>query len=452
MKQLLLKFFLIIGGLIAGTLCVAQQVPVQSPVPSDRFGSSAYDLTDTNQVNEPEPVTGPLDTLGATQPTAVQAIRSQSVFVGPPAVGATAPAEQKLLRWGPIIFHPHIGYTFTYGNGIQSSPGQGQKTLVQGVSPGLELDLGRHWTLDYTPTATFYSDSHFRNTVDHAVSLNGRTVYQDWTLGFSQGCILTSEPLMETASQTDQEDYSTLLDATYQMSTALSLSLGVAQDFHYLGGFTNTLGSSIGNFRDWSTMDWLNYQWSPSLSTSVGAGFGYTAVDIGSDMTYEQVQGRFIWHLAQKVSASVSGGAEIRQFLDSGQPDALNPIFSASLNYQPFKVTTLSLTASRIVRSSYYQNQATKNTSVNASIRQRLLGRLYLTLSGGYANTSYQASTPGIAINREDNYSFFRTDLSTGFLTRATVSVFYSTSRNSSNMGGFGYSSDQVGFNLAYRY
>jgi len=365
-----------------------------------------------------------------------------------PAATAGALQNQQPFQWGQITFHPHLAYQFLYGNGIQSQPGRQQKTIIQDISPGLGFDMGDHWKLDYTPTAVIYSDKNFRNTVDHAIGLTGGTDYEDWTFGLSQNVALSSDPQVQTAAQTDQQTYETALSASYRFNGATSLELGISQDFRFVQGITNALSSS----RDWATMDWLNYQWGPNIGTAGGVGFGYTAVDVGSDMTYEQLQGRLTLGVTSKINLSLAGGAEIRQFLDTSAPNLVNPIFEATLRYQPVEVTTLSLGATRTTSSSYYQNQVTDNTTLSASVRQRFLGRFYLGLSGGYTKTTYQASAPGVSVNSELNYHYFRADLSTGFLKRGTASVFYSMSRNSSSQAGFGYSSDQVGFSLAYSY
>ena len=114
-----------------------------------------------------------------------------------------APAESATplpLQWGPVTLHPHVGYQFLYGNGLQSSPGQQQSSIVQRVSPGILFNLGDHWTLDYTPTLNFYSSSSFKDTLDHAVQLGWGTAYGDWFFSGSQGFASTSDPNIVTAS------------------------------------------------------------------------------------------------------------------------------------------------------------------------------------------------------------------------------------------------------------
>src|SRR6266853_1552784 len=112
-------------------------------------------------------------------------------------------ADQPLLQLGPIQFRPHFLYRFLYGDGISARPGQQPKTAIHELYPGMFLRLGNYWNLDYTPILRFYSNNHFRDTTDHSVALNGATIYDDWTFGFSQSYASSSQPLVSTAAQTD---------------------------------------------------------------------------------------------------------------------------------------------------------------------------------------------------------------------------------------------------------
>jgi len=369
------------------------------------------------------------------------------------ASSAVGNAVSSLLNnpfsWGPVILHPRLGYSFTYGNGIHSRPGQQEKTIIQTVTPSLGMNIGRHWNLNYTPSLSFYSSDEFKDTLNHSVSLSGATSYEDWAFSVSQSYDRSSESRVETAQQTDQESYSTSLGATYLINSAWSLEMGLSQSFRFTGG---GYANAQRNSRNWSTMEWLNYQYSPALGFAVGAGGGYDDVGVGSDMTSETLQGRVTFRVTEKVNLSINGGGEVRQFLDSEEPDLLSPIFGASISYSPFRVTTISLSGSRSVSSSYFQNQVTENTSVSLGLTQRLFGRYSLGLSGGFSTTDYRASASGLSVSRSDENSFFRVSLGTGFLKRGNVSVFYSVSKNSSNNDDFGYSSDQMGFSLSYGY
>jgi len=389
----------------------------------------------------------PLDFSGLS-PALLTGATNQAGFL--PLMPAPPPQDQPLLQLGPADFRPHFLYRFLYGDGISAAPGQHVTTAIHQIYPGLLIRLGEHWFLDYTPMLSFYSNNQFRDTFNNSVALAWGTTYKDWTLGFSQTYVSSSETTVQTAAQTDEETFVTALNAVYQVSSPLSLELGAIQNFHFFG--QSSAGEQFNDTRTWHTLDWLNYQFSPRFAAAFGVGLGYDNVQLGSDMTYEQFQGRVTWRAGQKLFLSLSGGVEDRQFLNSGVSDAVNPLLGLSAQYRLFEPTTLSVGVSKTVTPSYFQDQLSKSLTANAALRQRLLGKLYLDLEGGYFKTDYSATVTGIPANREDHGTFFTARLSLQIIKRGMLAVLYQWSENSSNEAGFSYTSNQVGFELGYRF
>jgi hypothetical protein len=348
------------------------------------------------------------------------------------------------FRWRNIVFRPHVAYQFLYGTGVLSQTNQAQKTIVQTITPGIAMDLGSHWILDYSPSIVLYSDSSFDNTLNHSLSLTGQTTYEDWRFGTSFDLDISNSPQTETGTQTDQQNYSGSVTASRQLNANLSVDLSAGADIRIAEGFNSS--------RNYHTLNWLNRQYGPNLGLGLGAGVGFEDVDTGSDMTYERVLGRIVWHITGKLDLSLNGGPEFRQFVDSDEPMLINPTFGGALKYQVFDPTTLTLRADRTVASSFFENQVVETTSVRAELSQRLFARYYLGLAGGYTFTSYESSVQGTSSNRSDETPFVTASLGTSFLKRGNASIFYSWAENSSNEDGFSYASDQMGFNISYAY
>ena len=415
------RFFAGLLAALAAASAPGQQVLVPPPMPAAPPSTAVAAAT----TNELENAAGP---EGSTAPQGL-------------------PGPSQPFQWGPVLFHPRVTYNVTYGNGIQSQPGTNHNTVIQTVSPGIAANLGAHWKFDYAPTLTFYSDSHFHNAVDHSLSLSGNTAYEDWTFALSQSCSLSSDPQTETAQQTDEQLYLTTLTAGYQINGSLSWRMNINQSITDVTGFTGAAGTT----HDWLAMNWLDQQWSPNLSAGIGAGFGYTAVDNGVDMSYEQLQGHASWQVTGKIRASANVGVEIRQFKGSSTPDLVSPVMGVSLNYHLFEFTTFSLNANRSVTPSDFQNQASETTTASLTVSQRFLKRYFVGLTGGVSDTTYHPTAPGMG-GREDTYDFFSASLGTQFLRRGSASAFYSLGHNSSSAPGFAYESHQVGLQLSYQY
>jgi hypothetical protein len=387
-------------------------------------------------------------------PALQQAQNNEMQVFNPEAAFMNMLQEISLYQWGPVRFRPSLSYQFLYGTGIQSSPGTSSATVVQTFSPNFLFVVGSHWTLDYSPSWTFYSSRQFQNSLNHAAMLSWGTSYEDWVLGVSQGYTRSDTPLIETGAQTEQESYSTAINASYQLNSKMSLNMGVSQYF----SFANNSGSSanslqnLANYRSWSTMEWLNYGFWPRLNAGIGAGVGYTTQDGSPDSLNEQYQARVNWRATDKISFHLSGGVQDQQYLSGGAGDLVTPIFGTTIQYQPFEQTQLTLGASRSVSPSYFQSQNTESTSLTAGLSQRLLQEFNLGLSGEYATVNYVATTRGVSAGRTDNIYSFSASLSHSLTKRGTVSVSYSYIDNRSGGTGFSFSSNQIGVQVRYQF
>jgi hypothetical protein len=397
-----------------------------------------------------------------TVPAAVQESQAgnpMQVFAPPAETPSPVP-----LQWGSATAHPYVNYQFSYGNGINSSPGKSQDTIIQTLSPGTSFNLGDHWSLNYTPTLTFYSSRNFQDTLGQSVSMGWGSAYGgDWFFSASQAYSTSSSPQVETGAQTGNDAYSTSLNASHQFTDKISMDLGLSQGLNYVesGGRTTNSLQNLADSKTWSTMDGLNYQVWSRFSVGLSASLGYNQ-QVGTPASiYESYQGRINWRATDKISFQVSGGLEDEQYLSGGANPLATPIFSASIQYQPVEQTQVSLTASRTVSQSSFQSQQTESTSVSVALSQRLLGRLNLSLSGSYDTSDYLASTAKLATttSRSDDTYSFSARLSCPLLKRGSVSVFYTYTDNASAQSGFatagtgyGFSSSQMGFAIGYRY
>jgi len=392
-------------------------------------------------------ILAPPPEFSITPPAVVQyQAGSQMDVVTPPEI--VAHPDEPPFQWGPVGLRPHAIFRFFYAAGLPVSESNQVVTTIQEFSPGLLFDIGDHWRLDYTPTWRFYSDSQFRNTLDHNVRLTGGIKYEDWFFGLSQTYSASSAPLVETGTQTDQESFLTALNASYQFNSKMSLDAAINQRI--------TSTEQFQSSSEWSTMDWLNYQFQPGLDAGVGFCFGYVDVETGSDMTYEQLLCRMNWRATDKISFQIHGGGELRQFLTGGAKDVLNPVAGVAIQYQPLETTQLSLNLDRVVATSLVtatnaQSQLSESVDLTGRLGQRLFKKLNLDLSGGYHTVKYVAADTEVT-SREDDYYTFNARLSCAFLKRGTASVFYQYSDVSSTGSGFTYSTTQLGFEIGYRF
>jgi hypothetical protein len=351
------------------------------------------------------------------------------------------------FKFEGMVFRPHGDYQFLYVNGMLASPSNIHNTFINTISPGITVDLGRHWTVDYTPSFVFYSDRAFHNAVNHNVSLNGQTRYEDWLFNFSQTYSHSDGTLSDTAAQTKEDNFTTGIGVSHQLSDKFSTDLSLSQNLNFV--------KSLQDSRTWSTLDWLNYQVAKRLFIGVGLGVDYTVLTgPGADSVDEQLQGRLQWRATDKLAFTANAGLDYQQVLATGNKDPLNPIFGVGVQYLPFDHTQISLNAGRTVSSSdyYILAQNTESTTVSLNVSQRLLEKFYLSGGLGYTRTDYTVTVGSLSdIRSDDDYSF-NLRLSHVFLKRGNVALTYQYSDNHSTAPGYTYHSNQVGIEVGFAY
>ncbi len=402
-------------SMVAGTAAQERVAPAEpfEPLSSSRLGA--------NEFISPLPVATP----GSQPASAVQGLLADP------------------LQWGPFRVRPHADYRFTYATDIHTQPGVRGDTAQHAISPGVAFQA-THITVDYTPTLNYYTTGDQEDHLDHSASLSAAYLYRDWQFALSHVYNKSGSVTAETATQVDRDSHNTILSASRRLGERFSLDLTASQSLLFAEEYNST--------RQWSTMEWLNYIVSDKTTAGIGLGFGYDDVSEGTDMMFEQIMGRVTWVPGPKLSLSASGGVEIRQFLDTELSDRVNPLMSASLSYQAFEQTTLSLMASRSVDTSLLSNQITESASVSASVAQRLFGHVNARLSGGFRTAEYEPTVGGVAVDRSDDSVFVGVSAGVSFLERGRISVGYHRTENTSSDEDFSYGSNQYTFHVGYHF
>jgi hypothetical protein len=308
----------------------------------------------------------------------------------------------------------------------------------------MSFDIGTRWTADYTPSWTYYSSDKFANTVAHSASIHGTAGFTDGSIQFGQNYVRSSDPLVETGRQTRQETANTSLSVNYALGRHSRLDAIFGHDLRYASGAPNT--------RSWTNQEWLHHQVSNRIDAAVGIGFGWVNVDPGADMRSTEPQVRLGWRPIDKINVDVHAGQEHRTFRAPGVAAMNNPTYGASIHYQPVGVTSIFFSADRGVSASYFQNQVNERATWSMGFDQRLLERFHLNAIYGRSRVRYIPAAAVRVVGRDDETSTFSLRLSTSFLRRGTIGLFYQRMHNSSNVGLYQFSSDQSGLEIGYRY
>ena len=352
--------------------------------------------------------------------------------------------ESTPLQVGLVLFRPSINYKYTNANNLLRSVGNEQDSEIQDISLNLIFDYQEFWSFSYRPTWTYYSNATFNDTDSHSANFSSDFAVADWRIGFNQTYNDSNGSLVQTGSQTQQETFGTTLSASRQLNSTWYLDLIADQDLRSASIFPDV--------SEWSTSGWLRHQASSAVNSSIGLTWGYADVDPGLNTEYMQFLLRFGFNPSEKLSASLQGGIDSREVDEPGFDKEENPTYNASLQYQLFDYTAIGINLSRSISASYFSNFNNETEALTMSLNQRLLGRFNLTVSYGERSSDYLGLLGNFVVGRADEYDSFSVDLSTQLANKINISVFYRKNENSTNTTGFGFSSDQSGFSIGYRY
>ena len=406
--------------------------------------------------------------MSLPQETAVAPSQRQP---GPPPESRPASPIDTPFKLGDISVRPSLLYRYLNAEGLPVGSRR-VASEIQTVAPGLQIDLGQHWTINYAPTWTWYTARALRDTTDQALSIAGAVTADDWKFQFTENYGKASPTLIETAQQTDETTWRTSLGASRSFGSQVGVQLNASLNEHYGDVFPDT--------RQWSTQDWLTIKVTPQVEARFGPGAGYIDIVGRPDMTFEKYLARLNWKVSDKLDLGLEGGMENRHSRASAGKDLRNPVLDASLDYRPFTTTTLRMAYSRSVDATYFSDQVTKGSSWTIGLEQRLLGRLYLSANWSHAKSTYEAVTvvapivvppevptepaaepaadPTVGIlllslpGRADRIDLFNARLTVQFLQRLTFAATFQKSKNDSSQSGFSFTSKQYGFELSCRY
>lgn len=385
---------------------------------------------------------------------------------GPPLQAPEAQPTDRPLQLGPFRFHPHLGYQVAYGDGILLGLGNEGTTTLHTVLPGMFVQMGPYWDLDFTAAINRYSNAEFNNNEAFYLALHGHIPREKWLMDFGYQGAATEQPQSEVGQSVKQNAHRATASGIYNYQTRLSLELS--------GAFDARFAEEFSDYNTLSTLEWLNYQVSERTALGLGAGAGYTATQDGPDAVFEQLLGRVVWTPGSKFSFQASGGLQFQQFNGSGTTNVtitnlvstnivftrlparsgteVTPIFGATVTYKLFEETSLFVSANRLIGVAYEENQWTDTTAFSAGVRQRLFGHISLEVVPSLNFTKYESTLEGVSVRREDEYFAVYAGLSTVLFRKLNALVFWQYTDNDSDLAGLSYVARQIGLRLEYRY
>lgn len=378
----------------------------------------------------------------------------------------------KYLNLGPVSVRPHLNASANYDDNLTLKDGPELEDFIWRISPGALFgmgefrDKGNYVTLDYTPTAAFYTKYSEYNSLDHLVDFNVGWKMSKLTLGVGQSYEISNGKQIEASAFVEQESYVTKLTSLYEISEKTSAELNGRQMLidsteRVIKGRDNQLNT----INQWDIEGWGNYKQSEKLTLGAGVIVGWRdirAYDNNPDdlvgapkspnQTFQQIAVRSTYEVSEKVDVGGSVGLYFSQFED-GDSKSPTLVFDVNGSWQPLERTFLSAEAYRRDFPSY--SSAGQNyiaTGFRVSARQVFMDKYSASVATGYENSDYSNDGAGAGVDRTDNYFWIRPSLNYEFNERVNAGVFYQFRTKSSDNDAFDYTNNQLGVFSNYRF
>lgn len=386
--------------------------------------------------------------LVARSKTVAAGLALACITVGP-AFGASAKTipglgTRPFLKYGRIEARPYINYSGTYNDAMLLQPGVVGNTFIDMIAPGVAVNLGQRFSFNYSPTFIWYSNGLFRDTVAHAFSGSGALTGSRWNLSLTQNYGYTAAPRVETGRQTDIETVGTQLNAAVRISQKLQLTGSIDQNLTFV--------AQAPDFHDWSATGNVVIQLAERVSVSLRGRTGYSAIYKSPDMVYAQPGGQVSWSPLDRLSFSGGVSFDYRATLLRRWRWRGNPLYSASVRYEPTKTTRVQGSVNQTTSPSLFAGQTVNSTSWIVTVDQRFLKHLWFSAGLDYQNSKYQTNGRATDIRRNDNVWRYTSGVRTTVLRKIALSLTYEDSENNSNIDAFALRSHQIVWTVGYRY
>jgi len=401
----------------------------------------------------------PLRVCGQTaEPAPIASEPAPSLEVTRPSRDVQVETNGNLVNENFRRFRYSVGVTVreVYDDNINISSTRRTSDYYTVIEPGIHLGFGdssggfNFLSFDYVASVYFFAEQSGRDTVEHLIQLSAQHDFGRLVLGLSEEVRLLDGTSLNTLSNTTGvqantdvggatrvNTYTTTINGTYDLTGKLFLS---GQASYAISDYETLLGSRVasGNI-------FINYVYSPKLVIGLGATGGVNSSDgPTADETFEQMNVRANYIVSGKISLSLSGGLEFRQF--GGGGDSISPVYEIAGTYRPFENSIITIAGSRrTVSSASLAGQDYSQTSISLTFSQRLFSRITFSLGVGYLNSDYLSASTGASTARTDDYIYIEPSIDLNITRYWSIGVYYLYRQDSSTLDLFSFYDNQFG-------
>lgn len=431
-----------------GIAFTANPGPAQPPPPTQNAAESDADFL-LAPMQPAEPDAG-FQTIEAATEYPIAPLPDPNVDDVPPLDGEQLglieipeEADDRIWRIRPIVA---TGVTYDDNIFITNTDRKGD--LIYNINLGFALEVGDYRTmesnfllLEYLAEGFFFNRYASQNSFDQQASLLAQYRLNQLAIQFESRYQYLNGAEREVGAFTTRSLYFNALRFLFQYSEKTELSAEVSQAYN---DYPNNLSSAQyeANF----AFDYLLF---PKTKLGLLTAVGLQPTEGSPDMWYQSLQARLDYRVTGKMFLNASGGLQLNQYVDGGEPMRAVPVFSLGCEYQLFPKTMLSLVGYRNLQSSpSLAAQDYIATGGEIGVAQQITEKLIFELSAGYENDTYVANVAKESATRVDNFYFARPAISYSFLKYVKATLSYEYRANDSTLQADTWFDNQFVFDL----
>ena len=298
--------------------------------------------------------------------------------------------------------------------------------------------------LAYEGTAILYLAQTEDSRIDHNFSAEGGVKGKALALAYSASWAKVGSPSADIGGASDRFQYGGRAEVTYTPKGKVSYALYVD------GSVIDQEEAAFFDFYQASGGISARYRHSRKTEVSAAYSLGQVRVDGAGTQTFHRLGLQAIWKPRSKVSVSLEGGAEYRDYEDGS---GLSPYFSARVDWTPRAKTAFFLEAYRREEASgAVEGENFDVYGFRAGVSQELRDGWSVGFELGSEKSDYFDIVGLPESGREDTIFFVRPSVRYRFGEDSEVVFLYQYITNDSTDSNFGYDNSQLGVSLNYKF
>ncbi|WP_411846849.1 hypothetical protein AAFN60_04875 [Roseibacillus persicicus] len=338
--------------------------------------------------------------------------------------------------------------SLAYDNNIFQTSDNETASAVAQIEPTIGWTVGERdkaWLrLAYEGAVVLYLSRQEDSRIDNRVTMEGGIKGKSVALAYSARWAKLGSPSADIGGASDRYEWGGGIEAVYSPKGKVSYIVSADRSVIDLvePGFFDFYQSSFGIA--------AAYRYSPKTEVELAYRIGKIEVDGAGSQTYQRFGTQVNWAPRSKLRFSLAGGLEHRNY-ESGSGS--EPYLAARVDWTPRAKTAFFLEAYRREEtSSALEGENYKLVGIRAGVNQRLRDGWSVALEAGRESADYFNVVGGDSSGREDTITYIRPSVRYALSEDAEIAFLYQWSKNDSSDPGFGYSNQQLGLSMNYRF